>query len=499
MAIPKKKSHNNCCVVGCINTYENAHDTRFYSFPSKPYEVERRAAWVRLVRRCNADGTTWEPTANSKICSKHFIGNEKRNEVAHPAYNPSIFPSAYMKRVVLGIAERHDRKLKRDAHGVAAPATSGPESDATTEQPTELPQLCPLTVDACTMTNDEGTDFSLCNMFLCCTVGNEAATFVSHKAVLDQGSGPDKPAVVDKEVGPAYKEPCFMGYNSVRDDEARLESLSATSFSLFALLLSLLPDVPRRQNELSAENRLLLFLIKLKHNVPFSCLGVLFTVDRRTAARMFTRTLETLCARTKNWIWWPSRAAIQATMPPSFKVNYPLCRVIIDCTEMRVEMPPSVEQQNLWYSQYKGCFTVKYLIGIAPSGLVTFLSDGFGGRTSDTAITVESGFLLKLQPNDVVLADKGFPGIMTGVGAQRATLVMPPFASGAQFTEVEVDSTYATASVRIHVERVIQRVKIYIITQRISHHLIPHLDNVMHILCVLTNLRPGIFKPQKEQ
>ncbi|KAG0437530.1 hypothetical protein HPB47_017399 [Ixodes persulcatus] len=63
-------------------------------------------------------------------------------------------------------------------------------------------------------------------MFFCCTVGNEAATFVSHKAVLDQGSGPDKPAVVDKEVGPAYTEPCFMGYNSVRDDEARLESLT---------------------------------------------------------------------------------------------------------------------------------------------------------------------------------------------------------------------------------------------------------------------------------
>ncbi|CAN7976575.1 unnamed protein product [Ixodes persulcatus] len=207
-----------------------------------------------------------------------------------------------MKRVVLGIAERHDRKLKRDAHGVAALATSGPESDATTEQPTELPQLSRLTHtgSACTMTNDERTDFSLCNMFFCCTVGNEAATFVSHKAVLDKGSGPDKPAVVDKEVGPAYKEPCFMGYKSVRDDEARLESLSATSFSVFALLLSLLPDVPRRQNELSAENQLLLFLIKLEHNVPFSCLGVLFTVDRKTAARMFTRTLQTLCARTKN-------------------------------------------------------------------------------------------------------------------------------------------------------------------------------------------------------
>lgn len=66
--------------------------------------------------------------------------------------------------------------------------------------------------------------------------------------------------------------------------------------------------------------------------------------------------------------------------------------------EMNVEMPPSAEMQNLWYSQYKGYF-VKYPIGIAHNELVTFLSDGFGGRTSDTAITVESGFLQKLQPN----------------------------------------------------------------------------------------------------
>lgn len=81
---------------------------------------------------------------------------------------------------------------------------------------------------------------------------------------------------------------------------------------------------------------------------------------------------------------------------------------------------------------------------------------------------------------------------MAGVGAQNSTLVMPPFESGAQLTEVKVHSTNETAFVRAHVERVIQRVKIHIVTQRVSHHLIPHLDNIMHILCVLTNLRPGI-------
>ncbi|XP_040061253.1 uncharacterized protein LOC115314971 [Ixodes scapularis] len=498
MPVPTLKSRNNCCVVGCNSTYKNSPDTKFYGFPAKSYETERRAVWTRLVRRCNADGTTWTPTPNSKICSKHFLGNEKRNEEAHPSYNPSIFPSPYKKRVVLGVAERHDRQLKRvEQQRRVTPCTAAPEVDLPMErQPAEEPAPAPLTASASTMTEDDGASFSPCTLFLCCNMGGDVSTLVCHKTVVDEGCGPDTVSVCDRGAGPVYKEPFFTGYKSVCDDEAMLTRLSSASFSLFALLLSLFPDTSRRQNELSSENRLLLFLIKLKHNVPFSCLGILFSIHRTTAARIFRVTLEILCARTRDWIWWPRRGAVQATMPPSFKVHYPLCRVIIDCTEMRVEMPPSVEKQNLWYSQYKGCYTVKYLIGVAPSGLVTFLSDGFGGRTTDTAITIESGFLHKLQPDDVVLADKGFPGIITGVGAKKATLVMPPFASGVQFTEVEVDSTYETASVRIHVERVIQRVKIYTITQRVSHHLIPHLDNIMHILCVLTNLRPGIFRPR---
>ena len=38
---------------------------------------------------------------------------------------------------------------------------------------------------------------------------------------------------------------------------------------------------------------------------------------------------------------------------------------------------------------------------------------------------------------------------------------MPPFAFNPQFSPKEVETTYETASVRIHVERVIQRMKIY--------------------------------------
>ena len=37
--------------------------------------------------------------------------------------------------------------------------------------------------------------------------------------------------------------------------------------------------------------------------------------------------------------------------------------------------------------------TLKFLVGIAPSGYITFLSDSYGGRASDKHIVLDSGFL----------------------------------------------------------------------------------------------------------
>ncbi|XP_077533838.1 uncharacterized protein LOC144145879 isoform X2 [Haemaphysalis longicornis] len=88
-------SQNNCCVVGCSNTYKNSPGTRFYPFPGRPYEYERRERWIAAVRRKREDGSPWVPTKNSRICSKHFAGGVKSNDPRNPAYIPTIFPAAY--------------------------------------------------------------------------------------------------------------------------------------------------------------------------------------------------------------------------------------------------------------------------------------------------------------------------------------------------------------------------------------------------------------------
>ena len=51
---------------------------------------------------------------------------------------------------------------------------------------------------------------------------------------------------------------------------------------------------------------------------------------------------------------------------------------------------------------------MQYLIGVAPNGAITFVSDGYTGSSSDKMVTDDSGILNHLMAGDLILADKGF-------------------------------------------------------------------------------------------
>ena len=93
---------------------------------------------------------------------------------------------------------------------------------------------------------------------------------------------------------------------------------------------------------------------------------------------------------------------------------------IIDCFEIFVERPSNLIASGQTWSQYKHHNTVKFLIGITPQGVISFISGGWGGRASDKFITENSGILDKLLPGDVVLADRGF-NISKSVGLMLCT------------------------------------------------------------------------------
>lgn len=496
------RSHINCCIVGCNSTYSNSPGTKFYGFPTRHWESTRRERWIQLVRRQNDDGTEWLPSKNSKICSKHFVGNAKANEKKHPAYNPSIFPSPYRKRESRCSNDRYERRNEREKRKSAKQKQdmqpldeAVPASEVATggADAVELTESGP--VDASTMTEGPSEYFTGTLTFVSITLDGNASCYVCHRTVstVERGTACDI-KLRDKSVGPVQKQPYFGGFKALGANESALQSFTSVSFQIFALLLSVLPAPTRRVNELSIEDKLLLFLMKIKHGLPFSFLASLFCIPSTTASSIFKSVLVNLKSATKHWIYWPSRAAIHHTMPASFRAHYPMCRVILDCTELETEMPPGIEERNLRYSQYEGRCTLKYLIGVAPNGMITFISEGFRGRATDATLIVEATFLSLLEPGDVVLADKGFPGIHPNVGEQRATLVTPPFETSPQFTESEVGATYETASVRVHVERVIQRLnKFGILTRRIPYELTGYIDDILHVAAVITNVKPGSF------
>lgn len=146
-------------------------------------------------------------------------------------------------------------------------------------------------------------------------------------------------------------------------------------------------------------------------------------------------------------------------MPRAFKENFPNCRCIFDCTEIKTEQPSSVEQHVYMYSRYKSAYTVKTLVTITLSGLISFVSKCYDSRASDTFITNDSGFLSNLEMGDQVLADKGFPGIKVLCENKNSILVMPPILHNGKFSENEVIETYNIASVHIHIKRVFAKLK----------------------------------------
>ena len=251
-----------------------------------------------------------------------------------------------------------------------------------------------------------------------------------------------------------------------------------------------------KPHKLTPLNEFFLMLVRLRLGLYEQDIAYRFQVSQTTVSRICSTWINFCYCKFKELSIWPSRTIVDCNMPLSFQDLYPSTRCIIDATEIFIEKPENPSAQQLTYSSYKNHNTLKALIAIAPSGAVSFISDLFGGNISDKELTARCGLLDYLEEGDAVMADRGF-NVHDLLEAKGVTLNIPPKltdSSGGQLSESDRVKTRRIASVRIHVERAIGRIKNFRILKSVPNSMHNMANQLFFVCSILTNFQPTLVE-----
>ena len=130
------------------------------------------------------------------------------------------------------------------------------------------------------------------------------------------------------------------------------------------------------------------------------------------------------------------------------------------------------------------------LLGIAPSGAITFISELYEGSISNKEIVKRSGILTEniCDKNDPIMADRGFT-IQNELAPLNIELNIPSLLGNrVQLTEANVKESETIASVRVTVEKVITRIKTFKALNHIPFSLHGSVNQIWIVSCILCNL-----------
>ena len=142
---------------------------------------------------------------------------------------------------------------------------------------------------------------------------------------------------------------------------------------------------------------------------------------------------------------------------------------------------------------------MKFLVAFTPNGAIFYISPVYVGAISDIELTRLSGFFDVLQGKSgiSVMADRGFTikDLLKDIGVE---LNIPPFMKGRQqLPPQEIETGRRIASLHVHVERAIGRMKLYSILKSTIPISLTHLTNqIIYICAFLTTFQPVLIPLQ---
>ena len=140
-----------------------------------------------------------------------------------------------------------------------------------------------------------------------------------------------------------------------------------------------------RTRPLKLEDEFLIVMCRLRLGSLADHLYHLFDVSTSTVSKILITWINFMYLKFGHINIWPSREVVERTVPEAFKSKDKSTRIIIDCTEIRCQMPSSLQLNGKLFSNYKNHTTLKGLVDISPGGAITFVSQLHRGSISDWA------------------------------------------------------------------------------------------------------------------
>ena len=150
-------------------------------------------------------------------------------------------------------------------------------------------------------------------------------------------------------------------------------------------------------------------LMRLRLNLTIADLAYRFAISTSTTSADILKWSDIDYNRLEVMLKWPSQDNLIATTPMFFRQHFKTkVVVIVNCFEVFCHKPKNHMAKAETFSSYKHHNTVKFLIGVTPHGVISFVSKAWGGRTPDKHLTDKCGIMKYLLSGDGILADRGF-------------------------------------------------------------------------------------------
>ena len=99
---------------------------------------------------------------------------------------------------------------------------------------------------------------------------------------------------------------------------------------------------PGKRRSLKPKEELFLTLCRLRQGFAEEHIANMYGIHQSTVSRIVISWINFIHLKCSKICIWPSREQVIEHMPESFKEKYPSTKVIIDCTEIKCQMPSSL-------------------------------------------------------------------------------------------------------------------------------------------------------------